>query len=250
MPTSSSQPSNKVAFVSGSAKRVGRHLILALSDAGYDVWVHYLSSEREAFELVELIRQKGRVAYSIQGDIRNRQAVETIMSTIKETSGGLDVVVNNIGEYKCAPLLKYPVEDFESTIQSNLLGSYYAIHYALPLLRRGGSIVNLGYSGIGSLVAHTHNAAYSVSKLGLLSLTKSYAHVLGPRGVRVNMISPGQLENSVDLPDDFANQVPMRRVGTLEDIAKAVLFVVSDDASYITGQNIDVSGGYMMKLED
>lgn len=248
--STSSHTTNKVAFVSGSAKRVGRHLVLALSEAGYDVWVHYLSSESEALQLVESIREKGRVAYSIQGDIRDRKAVENIMSVIKKTSGGLDVLINNIGEYKCAPLLEYPVEDFESTIQSNLVGSYYAIHYALPLLRSGGSIVNLGYSGIGSLVAHTHNAAYSVSKLGLLSLTKSYAHVLGPKGIRVNMVSPGQLENSVDLPDDFGNQVPLRRAGTVEDIAKAVLFVVSTDASYITGQNLDVSGGYMMKLED
>jgi 3-oxoacyl-[acyl-carrier protein] reductase len=250
MSISTKQQSNRVAFVTGSAKRVGKEIILSLSEAGYDVWIHYKSSEREAIELASMICANGRIAHCVQGDIRDRKAVETIMSTIKEKSGHLDVLVNNIGEYKCGPLLEYAVDDFESTIQSNLVGSYYAIHYSLPLLRSGGSIINLGYSGVASLVAHPHNAAYSISKLGLLSLTKSYAHVLGPTGVRVNMISPGQLENSIDLPVDFEEHVPLRRVGTVQDISKTLLFIISEEASYITGQNIEVSGGYMMKLED
>ena len=239
-----------VALVTGSAKRVGKQLILTLSESNYDVWIHYKSSEKEAFELRDSIRKKGRVAHCIQGDIRDKKQVQNIIQSIKRISGRLDVLVNNIGEYKCAPLLEYPVEDFESTIQSNLLGSFYMIHYALPIFQRGGSIINLGYSGISSLVAHPHNTAYSISKLGLLSLTKSYAYELGSRGIRVNMISPGQLENSVDLPENFDQQVPLGRVGHVKDISNTLLFLINECASYITGQNIDVAGGYMMKLED
>ena len=114
----------------------------------------------------------------------------------------------------------------------------------------GHQLLILGYSGISSLVAHPHNTAYSISKLGLLSLTKSYAHELGNKGIRVNMISPGQLDNLIDLPENFDNQVPLGRAGTIQDISNTMLFLISDQASYITGQNIDVAGGYMMKLED
>ncbi len=241
---------NKVALVTGSSKRVGRQLILELSATGYDVWIHYNTSQREAHALRDSLQKKGSIAHCISGDIRKKEDVQNIIQSIQNTSGRLDVLINNIGEYKCAPLLEYPVADFESTIQSNLLGSFYMIHYALPLLQNGASIINLGYSGISSLVAHPHNAAYSISKLGLLSLTKSYAHELGYRGIRVNMISPGQLDNSIDLPEKFEAQVPLGRAGTVEDISNILLFLISEQASYITGQNIDVAGGYMMKLED
>ena len=241
---------NKVALVTGSSKRVGRQLIIDLSTAGYEVWIHYNTSQSEAYTLRDNIRENGSTAHCVSGDIRKKENVQRMIQNIQNTSGRLDVLINNIGEYKCAPLIEYPVADFESTIQSNLLGSFYMIHYALPLLQNGASIINLGYSGISSLVAHPHNTAYSISKLGLLSLTKSYAHELGNKGIRVNMISPGQLDNSIDLPENFDNQVPLGRAGTVQDISNTMLFLISDQASYITGQNIDVAGGYMMKLED
>ena len=241
---------SKVALVTGSSKRVGRQLILALSEAGYDVWIHYHTSKQAATELASMIRKQHRIAHCLEGDIRKKEDVQNMVQRIQECSGRLDVLINNIGEYNCGPLLTYSVEDFESTIQSNLMGSFYMIHYALPLLQEGASIVNLGYSGISSLVAHPNNTAYSISKLGLLSLTKSYAHELGHKKIRVNMISPGQLDNSVDLPQNFDQQVPLGRAGTVHDISNLVLFLISEAASYITGQNIDVAGGYMMKLED
>jgi 3-oxoacyl-[acyl-carrier protein] reductase len=249
---SNQQPNskNKVALVTGSSKRVGRQLIIALAETGYDVWIHYHTSQTEAHDLANILKQKGHTAHCVAGDIRKKEDVQGMVQKVREVSGHLNVLINNIGEYKCAPLLKYPVDDFESTIQSNLLGSFYMIHYALPLLQRGASIINLGYSGISSLVAHPYNAAYSISKLGLLSLTKSYAYELGHKGIRVNMISPGQLDNSIDLPQNFDQQVPLGRAGTVQDISNTMLFLISEKASYITGQNIDVSGGYMMKLED
>ena len=241
---------NKVALVTGSSKRVGRQLIIELSAAGYDVWIHYNTSQREAHALRDSLQKNGSTAHCVSGDIRKKEDVQNMIQIIQNTSGRLDILINNIGEYKCAPLLEYPVTDFESTIQSNLLGSFYMIHYALPLLQNGASIINLGYSGISSMVAHPYNAAYSISKLGLLSLTKSYAHELGHRRIRVNMISPGQLDNSIDLPENFDIQVPLGRAGTVQDISNTMLFLISEKASYITGQNIDVAGGYMMKLQD
>ena len=146
-------------------------------------------------------------------------------------------------------LLEYPVADFESTIQSNLLGSFYMIHYALPLLQNGASIINLGYSRnlLSGRSSSQCRLQYIQTRLALPC--KSYAHELGQK-IRVNMISPGQLDNSIDLPENFDNQVPLGRAGFIQRYIKHNAVLISDQASYITGQNIDVAGGYMMKLED
>jgi NAD(P)-dependent dehydrogenase (short-subunit alcohol dehydrogenase family) len=114
----------------------------------------------------------------------------------------------------------------------------------------GGSIVNIGYSGAGGLAGSAHNAAYLISKTGLLVLTKSLALELGPRGIRVNMVSPGILDNSVELPRRPADYVPMHRLGNCAEVAETVAFLASPRASYVTGVNVDVAGGYMLGLKE
>jgi NAD(P)-dependent dehydrogenase (short-subunit alcohol dehydrogenase family) len=159
------------------------------------------------------------------------------------------VLVNNVGIYRTGDLLDYPVEDFESTLQANLTGPFHLIQLLLPLFpKEGGSIVNIGYSGIENLTASAHNTAYLVSKSGLYVLTKSLAQALGPRGIRVNMVSPGILDNSVELPRRPRDQVPLGRLGKVEDVCDAVEFLVGKQAGYVTGVNLDVAGGYMLCL--
>jgi 3-oxoacyl-[acyl-carrier protein] reductase len=241
----------KIALVTGSAKRLGRQLALHLAEEGYGVWIHYLSSLVDAETTAKEIQDRGGQARAIKADMAQRVEVEEMFRRVRESSGHLDLLVNNVGEYRCGPLLDYPVEDFQSAIQTNLMGTYYAIRAAIPIFpETGGSILNIGYSGLQAMAAHPNNTAYTISKLGILSLTRAYAHELGSRGIRVNMISPGQLENSVDLPESFEDRVPLGRPGSLEDVSNLALFLASDKASYITGQNIDVAGGYMLKLED
>lgn len=240
----------RTVLVTGSAKRLGKCLISHFAEMGDCVWVHYQHSKSAAEELVSKLIEQGADACAVQADISKKEAVLEMMSQIEERSGRIDVLVNNVGLYLCGDLLNYSTDDFERTIQTNLMGAYYCMQEAIKLMPNGGSIINIGYSGLLSIAAHPDNAAYVISKLGLLSLTKSYAVALGPKQIRCNMVSPGQLDNSVDLPANFDEVAPLKRAGTTDDIAKIVVFLCSEQASYITGQNIDVAGGYMLELKD
>ena len=115
--------------------------------------------------------------------------------------------------------------------------------------KEGGNIINIGYTGINSLLASKRSTAYSISKTGLYILNTSYAEALAEKKIRVNMISPGHLENSIDLPKDIKTSIPLGRSGKPEDILNMVDFIISSRANYITGQNIEVAGGYMLSLD-
>jgi NAD(P)-dependent dehydrogenase (short-subunit alcohol dehydrogenase family) len=240
----------RTVLVTGSAKRLGECLVSHFAEMGDCVWVHYQHSRSAAEELVSKIKKNGAESYSVQADIRRKEAVVEMMGQIEKHSGRLDVLVNNVGVYLCGDLLGYSTDDFENTIQTNLIGAYYCMNEAIKIMPKGGSIINIGYSGLNSIAAHPNNAAYVASKLGLLSLTKSYAVALGPKEIRCNMVSPGQLDNSVDLPENFDDLSPLGRPGSPDDIAKTVAFLCSEQANYVTGQNIDVAGGYMLELQD
>lgn len=240
-----------VALVTGSAKRLGRELAIRLGSAGYFTWVHYLTSRPEAESvLAEIVSRGGRGAL-IKGDMASKRDITAMAARLKKESGRLDVLVNNVGIYRTGDLLDYPVEDFETTLRTNLVGVYHLINQTLDLFpAAGGAIVNIGYSGVGSLTASIHNTAYLISKTGLLVLTKSLAQALGPRKIRVNMVSPGILANSVELPKRPGDYIPLGRLGGCEDICNAVEFLAGDKAGYITGVNLDVAGGYMLGLKE
>jgi NAD(P)-dependent dehydrogenase (short-subunit alcohol dehydrogenase family) len=241
----------KVALVTGSAKRLGREIALRLAAEGHFTWVHYLNSRAEAAETLAAIEAAGGSGALCRGDVASRKDVAAIASRIRGESGRLDVLVNNVGIYRTGDLERFAVEDFSATLQTNLIGTFDLIRRAQELFPAGGgSIVNIGYSGVGSLAGSTHNTAYLISKTGLLVLTKSLAQALGPRGIRVNMVSPGILDNSVELPRRPRDYVPLGRLGRCADVADAVAFLASEKASYVTGVNLDVAGGYMLGLRE
>ncbi|MEO7427355.1 MAG: SDR family oxidoreductase [Fibrobacteria bacterium] len=241
----------KVALVTGSAKRLGRELALRLGSAGYFTWVHYLTSRSDGEGVLAGIRANGGDGALIKGDMGSIRDVTAMAAKVGKVSGRLDVLINNVGIYLTGDLLDYPEEDFEATLQTNLVGAYALIRRALPLFpKSGGSIVNIGYSGVGSLTASTHNTAYLISKTGLLVLTKSLAQALGPRHIRVNMVSPGILANSVELPKRPGDYIPLGRLGACEEVCDAVEFLVGGKAAYVTGVNLDVAGGYMLGLKE
>lgn len=239
----------RVALVTGSAKRLGRDLALRMAQNGYFTWVHYLTSKKDAESLLAKIESQGGQGHLIKGDMASLSDIRAMANKIKSVSGRLDLLVNNVGIYRTGNLLEYPIEDFEATLKSNLSGAFYLIQRCLPLFpASGGSIVNIGYAGLENLTASIHNTAYLISKSGLYVLTKSLAQAFGARGIRVNMVSPGILENSVELPRRPKDYVPLGRLGTCSDICDAVEYLVSDKASYVTGVNLDIAGGYMLKL--
>lgn len=241
----------KVALVTGSAKRLGRAVAERLATDGHAVWVHYRTAEKDALEVQEAIRSAGGTAWRVQGDLATEAGIKNVVAAVADVSGRLDVLVNNVGRYDVADPMTYERAAFEDTLSTNLLAPFELIRASAELFPdEGGSIVNIGYSGLQALASSPENLAYVVSKTGLLVLTRSFADVLGPQGIRVNMVSPGQLDNSVDLPSDFGDRVPLGRPGTMDDVCQAVSWIVSDRASYVTGQNLEVAGGYMMGLED
>jgi len=235
-----------VALVTGGAKRLGAQLCLKLAEAGWDVVVNYRHSKDAAIRVVEQIRGLGAQARAVRADIAQSGEVTELFDSVQATEGRLDLLVNNVGNYDPKPLTELTFSDWDSCIGANLSGAFYCCVAATPLLRASrGQIVNLGYAGVDALVGNPDAVAYQVSKSGLLVLTKSLAAALAP-DVRANMLSPGQLENSIDLPDDLEATLPTGRAGRLEEVADALLWLVGAD--YVTGVNIDVAGGYRLAL--
>jgi len=140
-------------------------------------------------------------------------------------------------------------EPLDDTLRTNLDAPFHLTQLLVDRMPPGSSIVAIGYVGTGKLAGTVRTGAYSISKTGLLVLVRSLALELGPRGIRVNMVSPGQLENSVDLPEDISRRVPLGRAGRVDEIAGAVAWLASDKAAYVTGQELEVAGGLMLSLK-
>ncbi len=235
-----------VAVVTGGARRLGRHLCDDVAEAGYRVVVCYRHSDTEAQAVVDGITARGGRARAIRVDVAQSASVADAFRDIATREGRVDLLINNVGNYTPQPFEAITVDGWDATLAANLSGPFYCVHAALPLMPDGSLIVNIGMAGLDGIRANPVAADYYVSKTGLLSLTRSLAVALGPRHIRVNMVSPGQLDNSIDLPDatTLPDLVPLGRAGTLQDIAGAVRYLIG--ARYVTGANIDVAGGYRL----
>lgn len=217
-----------------------------MAEAGYHVVVCYRHSDTEAQDVVEGITARGGRARAIRVDVAQSASVADAFRDIATREGRVDLLINNVGNYTPQPFEAITVDGWDATLAANLSGPFYCVHAALPLMPDGSLIVNIGMAGLDGIRANPVAADYYVSKTGLLSLTRSLAVALGPRHIRVNMVSPGQLDNSIDLPDatTLPDLVPLGRAGTLQDIAGAVRYLIV--AHYVTGANIDVAGGYRL----
>ncbi len=236
----------RVAVVTGGARRLGRHLCLSLAPRGYDVVILYRSSDDDARSLThELVAAGGR-ARALKVDVADKHAVAAAFAGIAASEGRVDLLVNNVGNYNPQDVTTLDPEVWDATIAANLSGAYYCCYQALALMPAGGNIVNIGMAGLEGIRANTRGADYYVSKTGVLVLTRALAKAYAPKQIRVNMVSPGQLDNSVDLPPphEIARWVPLGRSGALDDISQAVHYLL--DAPYVTGVNLDVAGGYRL----
>lgn len=237
---------NLVAVVTGGARRLGRHLCLALSARGYDVVILYRTSGDDARSLEREIADTGRHARSLKVDVGVEPQVADVFAEIAREEGRVDLLINNVGNYNPQPVTSLTPATWDATLATNLSGAYYCCFHALPLMPPGGNIVNIGMAGLEGVRANVRGTDYYVSKTGLLVLTRALAAAHAGRDIRVNMVSPGQLDNSVDLPppNKIGRTVPLGRAGSLHDVAQAVEYLL--DALYVTGANIDVAGGYRL----
>jgi NAD(P)-dependent dehydrogenase (short-subunit alcohol dehydrogenase family) len=231
------------ALVTGSARGIGRTLLLTLAELGHDVAVHYRSSREAAETVAGEARALGVEAVTLQADVTDVAAAHRLVDEAAAAFGRLDVVVNNVGNYHKGPLEEHPPEAWREMFASNLDATFYVAQRAAPILRDSpaGRIVNVGYAGSDTLTAKTGIIAYQIAKTGVLLYSRALAKREAPHGTTVNVIAPGVIENSVTQPID---EIPMDRPGTLAEMAATLRFLVSDEARYVTGAFLPVAGGW------
>ena len=237
---------NPVAVVTGGSRRLGRHLCQRLAARGYDIVILFKESVTDARSLEQEIIDSGRGARSAAADVGVEAQVAAVFERIAAIEGRVDLLVNNVGTYNPQHISRLDPAAWDATIATNLSGAYYCCYHAIPLMRGGGNIINIGMAGLEGIRANVNGTDYYVSKTGLVVLTRALASAYAKQNIRVNMVSPGQLENSIDLPApaDLERRVPLGRAGTLEDVSQAVEYLL--DAAYVTGVNLDVAGGYRL----
>jgi 3-oxoacyl-[acyl-carrier protein] reductase len=242
----------KVALVTGASKGIGASIARHLADEGAAVVVNYASSKQGADRVVAEITGKGGRAIAVQADVARPADVQRVFAEAKKAFGRLDVLVNNAGIYEFAPLGDVTPEHFHKQFDLNVLGlllaSREAVRYFGP---EGGSIVNI--SSVVATAAPPNASVYSATKAAVDAVTRSLAKELGPRKIRVNSINPGMVETEgvhaagiaeSDLRKQYEAQAPLGRIGQPQDIAPAAVFLASDDAGWMTGETLYVTGGY------
>lgn len=241
--------SNKVALVTGGSRGIGRAIAIQLAELGADVAINYQSNSEAAQEVVEIIRSHGRQAIAMQADVRDLKAVTAMVKQLSKELGGLHIVINNAGVTRDTLMMRMKEADWDLVLDTNLKGAFNVIKAAQrPMLRqRYGRIVNI--SSIAGLGGNAGQANYASAKAGLIGLTKSVAKELGSRSITCNAVAPGYIPTdltatlSEELVKEAKRLTPLGRLGTVEDVAKAVAFFASDAAAFITGQVLNIDGG-------
>ena len=235
--------SGQTALVTGSAKGIGREFLLALADCGADVAVHYRTSEESAIEVAETAATAGSEATVVQADVTDPDDVQSLFETVESDLGAVDILVNNVGAFAPQHWEEIPHETWETVIETNLYGTYLCSKRALPEMRdkQYGRIVNVGYASSEKGLVGPKNFPYFVAKAGVLMFTRMLAADTQDDGITVNAVSPYTVENS----DEFPDELPQGRPATFEDMTQALLFFLDSGSGYISGQNIEVSGGWL-----
>ena len=243
---------NKVALVTGATRGIGKEIAITFAKAGYDVAINYRKANEDLENVKNEIEAMGAKCFTVQGDVSNFGDTERFVKEIIDEYGKIDVLVNNAGITKDTLLMRMKKEDFNQVIDVNLGGTFNVtknvINYMLKAKK--GRIIN-----ISSVVGVSGNAGqtnYAASKAGIIGFTKSLAKEVASRNILVNAVAPGFIETDMtnvlkgEVKEEIAKQIPLKRLGTVSDVANVVKFLASDESSYITGQVINVDGGMLM----
>lgn len=239
----------KNAIVTGASRGIGRAIAIKFAELGANVVLNYRSDINSVQEVVKEIESKGVKALAIQGDVSNFEDSKKIIDEAMEKLGSVDILVNNAGITKDSLIMRMKEEEFDKVIEVNLKGVFNCIKHAIPVMvkQRSGKIINI--SSVVGLSGNAGQANYAAAKAGIIGLTKSVAKEIASRGITANAIAPGFIQTDMTetlgekVKENIKANIPLKRLGSPEDIANTAAFLASDMASYITGQVISVDGG-------
>ena len=243
---------DKCALITGATRGIGKQIAITLAKQGYNIALNYRKENEELENTKKEIEEIGVQILAVKGDVANFEDCENFVKQVIERFGQIDVLVNNAGITKDMLLMRMKKEDFEQVIDTNLVGTFNVTKNVVPYMMkaRSGRIINI--SSVVGISGNAGQTNYSASKAGIIGFTKSLAKEIASRNILVNAVAPGFIETNMtdvlkdDVKQEIAKNIPLKRMGTAQDVANVVKFFASDDSSYITGQVINVDGGMLM----
>ncbi|MFD2117720.1 SDR family oxidoreductase [Paenibacillus yanchengensis] len=244
----------KTALVTGAAKGLGKRTALQLAEQGCNIVLNYYSSEMEAVEVKRQLEQFGVDVILVQADISTTEGVDKLANQAIASMGGVDILINNAGPFvrERKLFVDYDEQTMVHLLHGNLLSAMLLDHKLLPYMmeKKWGRIIHFGFGHAGEARAWPHRAVYAAAKTGLVSFTKSLAVEVAPYGVTVNLIGPGDIRGNnkelaiADVLHQQDAESPSGRPGTGEDVARVILFLCKEQSSFLTGNVVDVTGGF------
>ena len=242
----------KTAIITGASRGIGRGIAEVFAAHGANIAFSYSSSAKAAKELEEKLSAQGVKVKGYQSDASNFAQSQEFVDAVVAEFGGVDILVNNAGITKDGLMLRMTEQQWDAVIAVNLKSAFNFIHACVPVMmrQRGGSIINM--ASVVGVHGNAGQANYAASKAGMIALAKSVAQEMGPKGIRANAIAPGFIDTAMtqalddDIRKEWTSKIPLRRGGTVEDIANTAVYLGSELSSYVTGQVLQVDGGMNM----
>ena len=243
---------SKVALITGGTRGIGRQIAVTLAKEGYDIAVNYITLNDEVENTKKEVEKAGVKCITVCGDVSKFDDSENMVKEVVNEFGRIDVLVNNAGITKDMVIMRMKREDFESVIDVNLVGTFNVTKNVVPYMmkQRDGRIINL--SSVVGISGNAGQTNYSASKAVIIVFTKSLAKEVGSRNILVNAVAPGFIATRMtdvlkdEVKEEISKTIPLKRMGTPQDVANVVKFLASEDSSYITGQVINIDGGMLM----
>ncbi len=243
---------NKLAIITGGTRGIGKQIALTFAKEGYNIAINYRTENEDLKNTKKEIEENNVKCFTVQGDVTNFKDCEQFVKQIVEEFGNIDVLVNNAGITRDTLLMRMKEEDFKQVIDTNLIGTFNVTKNVISYMMkaRSGRIINI--SSVVGISGNAGQTNYSASKAGIIGFTKSLAKEVASRNITVNAVAPGFIETQMtdvlkeDIKEEIAKKIPLKRMGTPQDVANVVKFLASNDSSYITGQVINIDGGMLM----
>jgi 3-oxoacyl-[acyl-carrier protein] reductase len=240
---------NHIALITGGAKGIGRGIALDLAARQWKIAICYRTSESDAQRTVQEIEQRGGTGMAIRCDVSDPAAAKALVSQVEKEWGRIDVLINGAGPYHRVNLFDETVEGWNEMFDGNLHPIFYLTQAVAPGMksRKAGRIVNFSMANADQMEAQPDVTAHYIAKAGVLILTRAFAKLLAPFGITVNAVSPGFIDSGSAPPQELAamtKRIPAGYIGTVEDTVAAVRYLLSDEARYVNGANIHISGGW------